>query len=213
MSFKTLSVHKYFSPGVGAALAVLSGLLLLKTRLGIGWENASYDSLFRFVSRPMTSKPMTNKVAIVYLDDSSGQDLGQTRTNWSRALHAELLNKLTAGGCPLIVFDVFFRKARDEQNDSALAAAIRNHGRVVLMAEVVGHVHPRMAPMNILLPHERFLNAATTTNWGIGKADVEIGLTSRRQWPFPGPVEGYPSLPWTAARLAGAQLPEEPAER
>ena len=34
----------------------------------------------------------------------------------------------------------------------------------------------------------------------------------RRHWPSPDP-DRYPSLPWTAARLAGAHLEKEPAER
>jgi hypothetical protein len=51
------------------------------------------------------------------------------------------------------------------------------------------------------------------SEWGIGKADAETGEIVRRHWPFPAPKPGYTNLAWTAARLAGAVLPEQPVEQ
>ena len=72
--------------------------------LGERWVNLSYDYLFRFGARSVT-----NKVALVLMDDTAYYKLGQERGKpWDRRLHADLLNKLTDDGCPLVVFDVFF---------------------------------------------------------------------------------------------------------
>src|SRR5262249_1238278 len=124
------------------------------------WANASYDHLFRFGSRPVT-----NKVALVLMDEAARIALPETQTNWDRALHAAFLNRLADGGCPLVVFDVFFLKPRDPQTDSGLAAAMRRQGHVVLAAKVIDPKHPGAEIGQILRPHQLFLDAAAT--WGI----------------------------------------------
>ena len=45
--------HKLFRPAVGGLLTALCGLVLW---LGDTWENASFDTLFRFGARPLTNK-------------------------------------------------------------------------------------------------------------------------------------------------------------
>lgn len=111
-------------------MTALVGLALL-TPLGTPWINASYDYLFRF-----TSRSCTNKLALVLLDNAACHSLHQTRANWDRALHTELLKRLTADECPLVVFDIFFSSPRDSATDTAFAAAIRKHGKVILMSMV-----------------------------------------------------------------------------
>src|SRR5258708_3327267 len=113
---------------IGAALTAMCGLALLVMPIGDKWADASYDCLFRFGSRAPT-----NSVTLILMDSASCEALGQTRGTWNRALHTELLNKLTEAKCPLVVFDIHFRTRRDDVTDSALAAAMRRHGHVVLM--------------------------------------------------------------------------------
>ena len=200
------AIRKIFTKSAltGAALTVLCGLLLW-TPLGAAWENASYDSLYHFNPRAVT-----NRVVLIQMDNTACDALGQTRASWDRALHAQLLNQLAAAGCQLVVFDVLFDEVRDAPTDQKLAAAMRRQPKVVLMAGVNQPKDPGKEILETVLPLPIFLDAAT--NWGIGKLDASDKIV-RRHWPFPAPDTNYPSLPWTAARVAGARLSEAPQEQ
>ena len=141
------------------------------------------------------------------------RSVNSTRRAGSRgiALHAPLLNKLADDGCGLVVFDSFFREPRNPAKDKMLADAIRRQRHVVLMAEQAQVTHPGMAGTRPILPVEQFLDAAGT-NWGVAWLDPDIDQPVRQHWQFPSPG-AYPSLPETAARLAGAQLSLQPQER
>jgi CHASE2 domain-containing sensor protein len=201
--------HEFFKSALGAALAVLCGLMLWKMPLGEPWVNASYDYLFRFGTHAVT-----NKVMLILMDNAAYAQFHQTRGQpWDRALHAQLLNKLASDGCALVVFDSFFREPRDAVKDAALAEAMRRQGRVVLMAEQAQVTHPTLTGAQPTLPAEIFLNAVGT-NWGVANLDPDSANDSivRRHWPFSssGP---YLSLPEAAAKLAGTQLNDAPQEK
>jgi CHASE2 domain-containing sensor protein len=192
---------------LGAALAALCGLGLWLTPLGDFWTNTSYDYLFRFGSRPVT-----NSVTLILMDNAAFDQFHQTRGQpWDRALHAQLLNRLADDGCALVAMDSFFREPRDAEKDDALAAAMRRQRHLVLMAEQSPVTHPGLAGAEPILPFGKFLEAAGT-NWGVAWLNPDHDFVVRRHWPFPSP-EIYPSLPWTAARLAGTKLSEAPQER
>ena len=106
---------------------------------------------------------------------------------------------------------LFFGNQRDPAQDEALAEAMRRQQHIVLMAEQAQVTHPTLAGAQPTLPSEPFLSAAGT-NWGVAWLDPDLDSIVRRHWPFPSPGP-YPSLPWTAARLAGAPLSEVPQER
>jgi CHASE2 domain-containing sensor protein len=143
------------------------------------------------------------------MDNAACDGLGQTRTNWDRGLHTDLLKKLTQAGSRLIVFDIHFKTEHDPETDEALAEAIRRHGRVVLMASVVDPKTPVADAFQATPPCKRFFDA--TTNIGIGQAEIGI---ARRHWPFPASEErDFPSLPWVAARLEGWRPNEKPTEQ
>ena len=199
MNFKGVSKHKSFRPAIGAMLTGVWGLALWTLPLGQGWENASYDYLFRFGARAVT-----NKVVLILMDNEAHRELHQERGKpWNRALHAKLLNQLADDGCRLVVFDVHFESEGKAEVDEALAGAMRRLGNVVLMADVDGPQAPNLTIDQIKPPLELFLKAAT--NWGIANAGVQLLKTPRRHWPFPSPAE-FPNLPWAAARSAGAKL-------
>src|SRR6266481_8336419 len=190
---------------MGAALTVLCGLALWGMPLGERWVNASYDNLYRFGARGVT-----NKVALILMDDSACFKLGQVRTAWDRALHTELLKRLTEGGCSMVVFDVLFRKEGTPETDTGLAEAMRRHGSVVLAARSTEAANTIAATAEIIPPHKLFLDAAV--NSGIGQA--ELAGIARRHWPFPASDErDFSSLPQVAARLAGAHLSSKPEKR
>lgn len=207
VKLKTLTAGKLFAPALGAILTVACGLILWGTPLGDGWVNASYDWLFRF-----GAPSVTNRVVLIQMDNDAYDEFQQSRTQpWDRALHARLLDRLAADGCPLVVFDSFFRAPRDPAKDAALIDAMHRQRAVVLMAEQARVTHPDMAGARPVLPAEPFLNAAGG-HWGVAWLDPDLDGIVRRHWPFPAPGP-YHSLPWTAARLAGAPLSEQPREQ
>ena len=192
---------------MGSALAVICGLALWIMPVGEKWSEASYDYLFRFGTRTVT-----NQIVVILMDNDAYAELGQTREQpWDRSLHAKLLNKLADDGCRMVVFDVFFRRQGDVEEDKALAAAMRRFRDAVLTAEQANVAHPGLDAAQPTLPLETFLNA-THTNWGVAWLNPDMDMIVRRHWPFPNPGP-YPSLPWTAASLSGARLSEMPAER
>ena len=191
---------------MGAVLAALCGLALWGTSLGDGLTNASYDYQFRFGTRGFT-----NKVVLVLMDNHAFNNLHQVRGQpWDRALHAKLLNKLADDGCPLVVFDVFFDRTNEPATDETLAAAMQRVGAVVLMADLNAAQHPGQVSASPALPAGIFVEA-THTNWGVA-ARLDPGEIVRRHWPFPSPGT-FESLPWAAARLAGATPGSVPEER
>jgi CHASE2 domain-containing sensor protein len=204
---KTVRQYEFHKPALGAVLAILCGLILWQTPPGEPWVNASYDYLFRFGTHAVT-----NKVVLILMDNKAFDQFHQARRQpWDRALHARLLNKLADDGCALVVFDSFFRVPNDPVKDAALANAMRRQHHIVLMAEQAQIAHPDLVGVQPILPSEPFLSAAGT-NWGVAWLDPDLDSFVRRAWPFPSP-SSYPSLSWTAARLAGAKLSDVPQER
>ncbi|MFZ0828564.1 MAG: serine/threonine-protein kinase [Verrucomicrobiia bacterium] len=205
MKFKAIGQPEFLKSVLGAAVAVLCGLLLWKTPLGDPWVNASYDYLFRFGAHAVT-----NRVALILMDNEAFDQFHQVRGQpWDRGLHARLLNRLADDGCSLVVFDSFFQQLRDPQQDEALADAMHRLPHIVLGAEQARVIYSTLDGVQPTLPAELFLDAAGT-NWGVACLDPEPIV--RRHWPFPSPGP-FPSLPWNAARLAGASLSEVPQER
>lgn len=199
MKFKAIINHKYFKPALGGALTVTLGLVCLVTPMGERLVNRSYDWLFRFGTRAVT-----NQIVLIEMSDGAHAALHPAgEKQWGRMVHARFLDYLRADGCPLVVFDVLFEGNRLPDTDQALANAIRRHGSVVLLASLEDTAHPRMAG-NQVLPAERLFRDAST-NWGIGRAEWEADGVVRRVF-FPPDPEVTLTLPWVAARLAGAHL-------
>jgi CHASE2 domain-containing sensor protein len=198
---------RLLEPALGAVLVVSVGFVLWWSPLGDPWVRTSYDSLFRFGSRPVT-----NNVALILMDNDAYDHFQQTRDQpWDRALHAQLLDRLADDGADLVVFDSFFKKPRDAAADDALAAAMRRQQRMVLMAEPASINHPGLAGTEPILPDPQFL-AAAGNHWGVAWLSPDIDGIVRQHWPFPSPGP-YPSLPESVAKLAGAKLDPNPQER
>jgi len=118
----------------GALLAAGAGAALLLLKFGLGLVHLSYDLPFAIL--PVV-KP--TEAVMVYLDDDSHEQLGQPRNQpWDRALHAKLLDRLTAAGARAVVFDIVFSDpGTNPEADAQLARAIRANGRVLLAADCV----------------------------------------------------------------------------
>jgi adenylate cyclase len=112
---------------LGVALSALPSVLDLEEQAGLAW-------LFR-VRGPL---PSPTDVAVVSIDDDSAKSLGLTShvDRWPRALHADVIARLSAAGAAVIAFDVMFDTERDPEGDRRLAEAVDAAGNVVLLERV-----------------------------------------------------------------------------
>lgn len=110
----------------GGLLAVLIAVLA-GTAAWQGWlwrvDQAIYDAGLALRGRPAPAD-----IAIVAIDEESLARIG--RWPWRRAVHATLVERLTAVGVRAVGLDLIF--SEPEAGDDALAEAIRRNGRVVL---------------------------------------------------------------------------------
>lgn len=103
------------------------------------------DSLVRL--QPRAPHP---DIVIVAIDDKSLAALG--RWPWPRSRHAELINRLSAGGARVIGLDLMLVDPGDPEQDRALARAMAASQRVVLpmIMQTVDGVATPTAPLPIL---------------------------------------------------------------
>ncbi|MFA6099844.1 MAG: adenylate/guanylate cyclase domain-containing protein [Patescibacteria group bacterium] len=107
---------------VGLLCAAGMALGLLST-----WSNRLTDRLFM----PQSADP---RITIIAIDDAAMARLG--RWPWARSVHAELIDKISQAKPLAIGYDVNFPEISDQENDKALADAIRSAGNVVLPIEL-----------------------------------------------------------------------------
>jgi len=98
-------------------------------------ENRVID---RFFTIRGTQSPPSG-LLLVGIDEPSFQEL-RLSWPWPRRLHARLIDRLSAAGASLIVFDILFAEPSDPENDAALASAIKRAGNV-LLAETIDHTN------------------------------------------------------------------------
>lgn len=91
------------------------------------FEAKAYDLRF---SNLRGAIPVNPDIAIIAIDDKSIAELG--RFPWSRVQYVRLLNRLSAAGAKVVVFDAFFPEPETPAVDRAFAAAISKARNVVL---------------------------------------------------------------------------------
>jgi adenylate cyclase len=177
-----------------AAVVAALGWSLHEYAFGTGLANLSYDLLHLLRNRHVPA----DEAVVVYLDEKSHLELNQPQNApWDRALHAQMLERLTAAGVKAIAMDIVFSDpARDAtEADQKLADAMRRSGRVIIAADYVPIAEGNKAfvmPIEILRT-----NAAA-----IGSAEMEPSrdLIVRSM----APNEQLESLSWATAMFAGA---------
>lgn len=194
------------------------GLLIFFSRLG---EPSSFDLPFRFWS-PATP----DEAVLVTMDDTTYDDAGLNAKydypDFDRSTHARFLEKLTADGARLVVFDIFFKDTMPE--DDAMASAIKKHGNVILVAEKEKLGNPEFPGFRTNDPTAAFLDLPGCK---IALPDLLEGVVRkftpeneyRRTLPFTAaaqyghPVEPYPpSVRWVAYYGNEGTLPSETYE-
>src|SRR5438552_733863 len=139
------------------------------------------------------------------MDEESHRSLGQpVNAAWDRALHARLIDRLTAAGARAIVFDVVFSDPNPEKAaaDEALAKAIGKSGRVVLAADYAyagGGANKITPPFDLV----RDVAAGMGSDELLSDPDVIVRRhTIRGESPIS-------SLSWVAAGLCDARLAKQ----
>ena len=126
---------------LGAVIGA-AGALFALTPLGMAFEE-TVGLTWLFKVRGPVDPP--NRVAVVGIDRASAEALGlppQPR-KWPRSLHAQLIDTLVRRGASVIVFDMILDAPGNPVEDAALAASIRDAGRVVLFE----HLERRLQPL------------------------------------------------------------------
>jgi adenylate cyclase len=190
--------------GLLAGMLLAAGIGFLLHEFGVGRKarSLSYDLLL--VARPAAHP---DEAVVIYLDEVSHEKLGQPlNAPWDRALHAQLLDRLTRAGARAVVFDIVFSDpSTNAAADRALADAIRRHGNVVLAAD---HVRIRAGEKKFLPPIPLLLEAATAGRIGSAEMQPDHDLIIRR---LPSNEDIFPSLSWVAATMVNAPPTTSPA--
>lgn len=137
---------------IALAAASLLALLLL-TDLGRPADEALYGALARAMAPAADPR-----IVVVEIDEPSLAAIG--RWPWSRRVHAQLVERLTASGARAVALNLLLSDPAlyDPEGDALLARALRRNGRVVLPV----YVEPADAngPEVELVPIPEFATAA-----------------------------------------------------
>jgi adenylate cyclase len=91
------------------------------------FESQTYDLRFK---RMRGEIPINPAIGIIAIDEKSTAELG--RFPWSRVQYVKLLDRLSAAGTKVVLFDEFFPEPENAKADKAFAAALKRAGNVVL---------------------------------------------------------------------------------
>jgi adenylate cyclase len=152
---------------LGLLAAVLMGFLSVLP-FGRALENQTLDLFYRL--RP--SAPQPADLLIVAIDEPSFQELPYAWP-WPRRLHADLVQRLIAGGARLIVFDVIFAGATRPADDLSLAEAFRAAGNVVLGLTFEVAQDPRFTRRILVAPEKTLASAARQQGLSILTPDAD----------------------------------------
>ncbi len=124
------------APLVFSLLIALAGIFLLASPMGVRLEeDLGLPLLFKL--RGAVASP--EGVLIVNVDEESAERFGYPENpfKWDRRVHADLIDRLVDYGATVIVFDVHFADAMENEEDLRLAEAIRRAGNVILVQRLL----------------------------------------------------------------------------
>lgn len=125
---------------VGVTISAI-GIGLALTPLGVKFEE-QIGLTWLFNMRGSIEPP--SEVVVVAIDGRTGSrlDLPKLPRDWPRSIHGEVVDRLVDLGASVIVFDMDFRRAKEEDEDKAFARAIQRANRVVLVESLEGLKQP-----------------------------------------------------------------------
>lgn len=191
----------------------VAGLLLIATATLAAYPGTArvlerVDLLIYDLLLPLQAPPVSDEITVVAIDDRSLETLG--RWPWSREVHAQLIERLTAMHARVIGVDVLFLERQTDTPD-----ADRRLKDALESARVVLPVAPTRASgsdtMAELLPLPELATAASA----LGHVDVELDVdgSCRSVYLYAGLGDArWPSLPLAMLAVAGvASLPRAAA--
>jgi adenylate cyclase len=205
--------------------AWIGGLLgvLLTVGAGVGrnWDGGgafarlSYD--FPFV----WERGIPAEIVMIYIDAAVKRNLEQpTDRPLDRRFHAKLLERLREAGTKLVLYDLLLdTPSADEKADQEFAAAIRAHGRVVLVANYEKELQANFFS-EVEVPPIAILSEAAA---GVGLARIAPDAAANPQ-AHAEPEGRYirkldlgtdsnPSASWVAASILGAPVTKDQSHR
>jgi adenylate cyclase len=116
---------------IGLATSLMPSSFRLEENVGLGLLFAARGSL-----------PSPTEVAVIGISRDAARAIGQTTEldTWPRDQHAQLVDRLIAGGASTIAFDLMFHERRPGTGDYVFAASIARAGNVVLLEETTSDV-------------------------------------------------------------------------
>ena len=178
---------------VGLALFVAAlGVVLRPTGVGVRLEE---DLARRWLFSMRGAAEPPAGVAVISIDKTSSDQLGMNKEDWppSRHVHASVVRSLTRHGVSAIVLDVFFRNQRNPAEDTDLAAAMGESGRVALFERVERLKYSGGEIVVVRSPIEQFRTVALATG------------------AFPLPDRSPVSFFWTFVDATPGKVPTLPA--
>jgi len=185
---------------LGYALGVLLvagfGVILLSSIFGDGLTRLSYDAPF------ILQNQRPDELVMVYFDASVKDRLHQPKDQpLGRRFFAQLVDRLQKGGARLVFIDVLFdTPSSNPESDEAFARAMREHGRVVLVAESVKELQGNSFAETTIPPTPVLKDAAA--GYGLGNVNQDQNDYSVRE--LGTGSDNSPSASWVAAGLLGA---------
>ncbi|PVE22704.1 adenylate/guanylate cyclase domain-containing protein [Microvirga sp. KLBC 81] len=155
--------------------------------------------LFDVLSIIDPPRPNPYGVEVVAIDEPSFSEIGQ-RWPWSRALHAELIERLRAAGAKIIAFDIIFSEPSTEEADKRFAAALGPD--VVLASDDVMTKLDHGIQITRVNPIDPFLDAGAVP--GVASVDPDGDVYLRR---MPLQPDGFAA---EILRLAGEPVQPPP---
>lgn len=132
---------------------ILISAFLVYSQVAKRLDLLAYDTITNLHQAPL--EPNT---VIIAIDEKSLNSIGQWP--WRRALHAQLIDKLTSYNTELIALDILFseQSRAHPEDDDLLARAIRNNGNVLLPLHLQSLTHD--GTLVEILPIPSLVNAA-----------------------------------------------------
>ena len=139
----------------------LFGVIVNLTPLGLALEE-KFGLYWLFHLRGAVTAP--NDVAVVAIDQPSATalDLPITPRSWPREYHARLIDKLTAAGARVIVFDLLFDTQGIVPEDNVKLAHAMQQARNVVVVERLVFEESELLADFVDQPYNRFTQEGTS---------------------------------------------------
>ena len=102
----------------------------MQTRFWDQLEARLFDQLTVATAPGKSNLPIT----IIGIDEASFAQINK-RWPWPRSMHAQLVDRLHAGGAAVIAFDMIFSEASEPAEDQAFADAVARAGNVIMASD------------------------------------------------------------------------------